>query len=110
MYAALLTDVDGVRLISTGILAAATVPHTDGVDTLIESGTAGPDIRFALGYQLASPSMPGFGPRSSAIPGQAAGWASPIRTITWASVTSAAACATSGLRREIRAGRRSSTQ
>ena len=31
---------------------------------MIESGTAGPDIRFGLGYQLASPSMPGFGPAS----------------------------------------------
>ena len=32
------------------------------VKTLIESGTAGPDIRFALGCQLASPNRPGFGP------------------------------------------------
>jgi CubicO group peptidase (beta-lactamase class C family) len=30
----------------------------------VESGTAGPDIRFGFGYQLASPSMPGFGPAS----------------------------------------------
>ena len=34
------------------------------METLIESGTAGPDIRFGLGYQLSSPSMPGLGPRS----------------------------------------------
>ena len=45
-------------------LAAVTSPRTDDVETLIESGTAGPDIRFGLGYQLASPSMPGFGPNS----------------------------------------------
>jgi CubicO group peptidase (beta-lactamase class C family) len=50
------TDVD--------TLAAVTRPRTDDVETLIESGTAGPDIRFGLGYQLASPSMPGFGPAS----------------------------------------------
>jgi CubicO group peptidase (beta-lactamase class C family) len=41
-----------------------TAPRTDHVETLVESGTAGPDIRFGLGYQLASPSMPGFGPGS----------------------------------------------
>ena len=41
-----------------------TRPRTDDVETLVESGTAGPDIRFGLGYQLASPSMPGFGPGS----------------------------------------------
>jgi CubicO group peptidase (beta-lactamase class C family) len=39
-------------------------PQTDGLPALIESGTAGPDIRFGLGYQLASPSMPGLGPFS----------------------------------------------
>jgi CubicO group peptidase (beta-lactamase class C family) len=64
MYAALLGEVDGVRLLSPGMLAAATTPQTDGLPALIESGTTGPDIRFGLGYQLASPSMPGFGPSS----------------------------------------------
>jgi CubicO group peptidase (beta-lactamase class C family) len=39
-------------------------PQTDDLPALIESGTAGPDIRFGLGYQLASPSMPGLGPSS----------------------------------------------
>ncbi len=29
-----------------------------------EDAAAGPDIRFGLGYELASPSMPGFGPAS----------------------------------------------
>lgn len=62
MYAALLAPVDGVRLINDATRAAATRPRTDEVETLIESGTAGPDIRFGLGYQLSSPSMPGFGP------------------------------------------------
>jgi CubicO group peptidase (beta-lactamase class C family) len=64
MYAALLTPVDGVRLIDDTTRAAVTRPRTDEVETLIESGTAGPDIRFGLGYQLSSPSMPGFGPSS----------------------------------------------
>lgn len=64
MYAALLGPVEGVRLIDDDTRAAVTRPRTDEVQTLIESGTAGPDIRFGLGYQLCSPSMPGFGPGS----------------------------------------------
>jgi CubicO group peptidase (beta-lactamase class C family) len=64
MCAALLRPVNDVRLINDSTLAVVTRPRTDDVETLIESGTAGPDIRFGLGYQLASPSMPGFGPRS----------------------------------------------
>ena len=64
MYAALLSPVRGRRLINDETLALATQPRTDDVEALIESGTAGPDIRFGLGYQLASPSMPGFGPRT----------------------------------------------
>jgi CubicO group peptidase (beta-lactamase class C family) len=64
MYAALLDEVDGVRLLAPATVAAATTPQTDGLEALIESGTTGPDIRFGLGYQLASPSMPGLGPAS----------------------------------------------
>ena len=64
MYAALLDEVDGCRLLSPGLLAAATTPQTDGLPALIESGTAGPDIRFGLGFQLSSPPMPGLGPAS----------------------------------------------
>jgi CubicO group peptidase (beta-lactamase class C family) len=64
MYAATLQPVQGVQLISADTRARVTAPRTDGVETLIESGTAGPDIRFGLGYQLSSPSMPGFGPGS----------------------------------------------
>jgi CubicO group peptidase (beta-lactamase class C family) len=64
MCAALLDEIDGVRLLSPGMLARATTPQTDGLPALIESGTAGPDIRFGLGYQLSSPSMPGLGPAS----------------------------------------------
>jgi CubicO group peptidase (beta-lactamase class C family) len=64
MYAALLDEVDGVRLLSPDSVAAATTPQTDGLEALIESGTTGPDIRFGLGYQLASASMPGLGPAS----------------------------------------------
>ena len=64
MYAALLEDIDGIRLLSPDMLLRATTPQTDGLPALIESGTAGPDIRFGLGYQLASPGMPGLGPAS----------------------------------------------
>jgi CubicO group peptidase (beta-lactamase class C family) len=64
MYAATLQPVNGVQLISAATRDRVTAPRTDRVETLIESGTAGPDIRFGLGYQLASPSMPGFGPAS----------------------------------------------
>jgi CubicO group peptidase (beta-lactamase class C family) len=64
MYAALLDEVDGVRLLAPDMVAAATTPQTDGLPALVESGTAGPDIRFGLGYQLVSPSMPGLGPAS----------------------------------------------
>src|SRR3954468_1125486 len=64
MYAALLDEVDGVRLLSPAAVAEATTPQTDGLSALIESGPAGPDIRFGLGYQLASPTMLGLGPAS----------------------------------------------
>ena len=64
MYAAVLGPVDGTRLLDGTTLERAVQPRTDVVEILIESGTAGPDIRFGLGYQLASPSMPGFGPAS----------------------------------------------
>ena len=64
MYAATLQPVDGVQLFTPTTRARVTAPRTDEVETLIESGTAGPDIRFGLGYQLASPSMPGLGPAS----------------------------------------------
>ncbi|MCW2528102.1 MAG: CubicO group peptidase beta-lactamase class family [Pseudonocardiales bacterium] len=64
MYAATLQPVNGTRLISDATRIRFTAPRTDDVETLIESGTAGPDIRFGIGYQLASPGMPGFGPAS----------------------------------------------
>jgi CubicO group peptidase (beta-lactamase class C family) len=64
MYAAVLGAIDGIPLLSPAMLAAATTPQTDGLPALVESGTTGPDIRFGLGYQLASPSMPGLGPAS----------------------------------------------
>lgn len=62
--AALIGTVDGVRLLSPAMLAAATTSQTDGLPALIEQGTAGPDLRFGLGYQLATSSMPGLGPAS----------------------------------------------
>lgn len=64
MYAALIGDVDGTRLISPETLGRVTAARTDELETLVESGTTGPDLRYGLGFQLASPSMPGFGPAS----------------------------------------------
>jgi CubicO group peptidase (beta-lactamase class C family) len=64
LYAATLGEVDGVRLYGEATLERMTTPLTDDVPALIESGTTGPSIRFGTGYQLASPSMPGFGPTS----------------------------------------------
>lgn len=64
MYAAVIGEVDGVRLVSAETLGRVTSPRTDGLETLVESGTTGPDIRFGVGYQLASGSMPGLGPAS----------------------------------------------
>ena len=64
MYAATLQPIDGISLFTDSTRVRVTAAPTDDVETLIESGTAGPDIRFGLGYQLSSPSMPGFGPHS----------------------------------------------
>src|SRR3954463_3340316 len=64
MYAAVLDEIDGIRLLSPAAVAEATTPQTDGLPALIESAPAAPDIRCGLGYQLASPSMPGLGPAS----------------------------------------------
>jgi CubicO group peptidase (beta-lactamase class C family) len=65
LYAATLAPVHGVRLYDSATRARVTAPRTDDVETLAESGTAGgPDIRFGLGYQLPSASMPGFTPAS----------------------------------------------
>jgi CubicO group peptidase (beta-lactamase class C family) len=61
MYAAVIGEVDGIRLVSDSTLVTHTRPRTDELETLIEAGTVGPDIRFGVGYQLASGSMPGFG-------------------------------------------------
>ncbi|KQZ89773.1 hypothetical protein ASD62_11135 [Phycicoccus sp. Root563] len=90
MYAALLGPVGGVRLISKETRATVTRPQTDGVETLVESGTAGPDIRFGLGYQLASASMPGFGPTSFGHTGAGArlGIADPEHEVGFGYVTS----------------------
>lgn len=64
MYAATLGEVDGVRLYGEETRRRLTTPLTDDVPSLVEQGTTGPSIRFGLGYQLSSPSMPGLGPRT----------------------------------------------
>jgi CubicO group peptidase (beta-lactamase class C family) len=64
MYAATLGPVDGVQLFSPDTLRVMTTPRTGGLEALIEAGTAGPDLRFGLGYQLPTGSFPGLGPES----------------------------------------------
>src|SRR5215210_4084146 len=54
LCAAVIGEVDGVRLLSPAMLAAATTPQTDGLPALVESATAGPDLRFGLGFQRIS--------------------------------------------------------
>lgn len=64
MYAATLGAVDGVRLFSEETRLLMTTSFSSGKPLLIEQGTAGPDLDFGYGYQLATESMPGFGPNS----------------------------------------------
>ena len=87
---------------------SATTPQTDGLPALIESGTAGPDIRFGLGYSSHRPACLDSARRRSATPAPGAVSASPTQTSTSPSPTSVTACATSA-RAAIRAGPRCST-
>jgi len=64
MYAAVIGEVDGTRLLSPQTVAAATAPQTDAVPALAEGPTAGPHLRFGLGYQLPASSMPALTPAS----------------------------------------------
>jgi hypothetical protein len=53
-------EIDGIRLLSRRSVAEATTPQTDRVPPLPEGPTAGPAVRFGVGYQLPSTSMPGL--------------------------------------------------
>jgi CubicO group peptidase (beta-lactamase class C family) len=64
IYAAVICEIDGVRLLSPETVAVAATPQTDDVPALDEGEGAPPRLRFGLGYQLPSTSMPGFCPAS----------------------------------------------
>ncbi|MEU2775648.1 serine hydrolase domain-containing protein [Streptomyces sp. NPDC007162] len=65
MYAALVGEVDGVRLFSPGTLAAATAEQAAGVDRVIMF-----PVRFASGYMLPVETNPLTGPRAFGHPGR----------------------------------------
>lgn len=58
LYAAVIGEVDGIRLLAPETVAAACVPQTDGVPAMQEDD----DARFGLGFQLPSPGMPSISP------------------------------------------------
>lgn len=65
MYAALIGDVDGVRLFSPGTLASATAEQAAGPDKVIMF-----PVRFASGYMLPVETNPLTGPRAFGHPGR----------------------------------------
>ncbi|MEU2423075.1 serine hydrolase domain-containing protein [Streptomyces sp. NPDC007851] len=65
MYAALIGEVDGVRLFSPETLAAATAEQAAGVDKVIMF-----PVRFASGYMLPVETNPLTGPRAFGHPGR----------------------------------------
>ncbi|MBB2977137.1 CubicO group peptidase (beta-lactamase class C family) [Microbacterium endophyticum] len=64
MYAATVSEVDGIRLLDADTVAEMTRDRTRGLPRLVENGTAGPDLAFGFGYQLPTTTMPGITPRS----------------------------------------------
>ncbi|HZE39173.1 MAG TPA: serine hydrolase domain-containing protein [Stackebrandtia sp.] len=63
-YAALIGDVDGVRLLDDDALAAATAEQANGVDHVLRTPT-----RPALGFGLPLPDMPWWTPTAFGFPG-----------------------------------------
>src|SRR6266566_3971662 len=61
MYAAIIDEVDGVRLLSHDTVERARKPQTDGLPE-IEPGPY--PLRFALGYELSRTGSPMLGPGS----------------------------------------------
>jgi CubicO group peptidase (beta-lactamase class C family) len=59
MYAALIGEVDGVRLLRPATVAAATVEQSQGIDRTLMLPS-----RFGTGYMLPQPSVPLGGPRA----------------------------------------------
>lgn len=65
LYAALIGEVDGIRLLSPGALARAVLPRTDGQPAPAPfDGLPGPRSRFGLGYELPREGLPMLGPES----------------------------------------------
>jgi CubicO group peptidase (beta-lactamase class C family) len=75
MYAAVIGEVDGIRLLSPEQLQAATTQQTTGPNTIL----MGMDIQFGLGFMLRSSVMPLGGPNSFGHfgAGGSMGWADP---------------------------------
>ncbi|MFC3577805.1 serine hydrolase domain-containing protein [Streptomyces yaanensis] len=65
MYAALIGEVDGVRLLTPDTLASATEEQADGVDQVMMVPT-----RFSSGYMLPTETNPMTGPNSFGHPGR----------------------------------------
>jgi CubicO group peptidase (beta-lactamase class C family) len=65
MYAALIGEVDGVRLLTPDTVAAATKEQSNGPDQVIMLPS-----RFGSGYMLPTPLMPLTGPQSFGHPGR----------------------------------------
>jgi CubicO group peptidase (beta-lactamase class C family) len=78
MYAALIGDVDGVRLLSERWMDRARALESEGVDAVL-----GAFVRRGLGYALASERTPFSGPGSFGHPGAggATAWAHPERRL-----------------------------
>ncbi len=66
MYAATVSEVDGVRLLTDATVDRARAPQTDGVANV---GLFGAQFRYGWGFQLPSPTMPGLTARSFGHPG-----------------------------------------
>ena len=95
MYAALLGPVDGVRLVEPHTLVVRARPRTDGVETLVESGTTGPTSASVWATSSPRPACPASGRTRSGTPVPVAAWALPIPSTESGSATSAAGCGTS---------------
>jgi CubicO group peptidase (beta-lactamase class C family) len=81
MYAACMTEVDGVRLLTDERLRDATTQRTEGPNVVILDF----DLQFGLGFNLPSTLVEIGGPRSFGHfgAGGSAGWADPVAELTF---------------------------
>lgn len=81
MYAATISEIDGVRLINPQTLDAACTEHSNGADATVEGLTT----RFGLGFHLTTPEVPLLGPHSFGHPsaGGSLGFADPEHGIAF---------------------------